>query len=835
MQLKFDLKKIIPHLSAILLFLVISFAYFPEVLDGKKLTGHDNATFAGMSKEIVDYREKTGEEPLWTNRMFGGMPAYLISTRFPGNLLMHFDRLMQAGPRPVSFVFLYLIGFYILLVALRVNPWLSIAGAIAFAFSSYNFIIIAAGHNSKAIAIAYMAPVLAGILLTFRGKLILGGAVTALFMALQIIAGHPQITYYTLIIVIIFGISQLYLSIREKYLKELSIILGILVIAVILGVATNAGKLYTTMEYGRYSMRSPSELSVRENDQTSGLTKSYATQWSYGIGETFTLLIPNFRGGSVDGSLRENSETYRLFAQNNPSQAREVIKHLPLYWGDQPTTLGPVYAGAIVIFLFILGMFIVDKRLKWWLFAATVLSILLSWGKNFMFLTEYFLDNFPGYNKFRTVSMILVIAEFTMPLLAILALKNLLFDEVPLKKFNTALKWSFGIAGGLTLLFTLFPDLAGNFTSFRDAQYQEIVAKAFQDDRRSLLRMDALRSFIFIALTAGLILLYRMKKINLNLAIAIIGILFLADMWPVNKRYLNKDDFVNKREAQQPFKPTAADQFILNDRALNFRVLNLTQSVFQEAGTSYFHNSIGGYHGAKMRRYQDLIDNRFDIEINRLIGSLQSQNMDSINNALLSANALNMLNTKYIIINPQGQPLMNPYAPGNAWFASRYRIVANADEEIASLEIIDVDSNVTIDARFAEYVNGKSFIPDPSAIISLLEYQPNRLVYQSGSSTEQLAVFSEIFYEKGWNAYIDGKPHDHFRVNYVLRGMVIPEGQHEIVFEFYPVSYFAGNKISLAASLILLLLLAGAVFYQVRYGDRIRTKDLMTGNHHQSL
>lgn len=816
MRIRFDYSKFIPHISAIVLFLLIAFAYFPDVLEGKQLAGHDNDNFRGMARELIDYREETGDEALWTNNMFSGMPGYLISTVFKGNQLKYLDRLLQAGPRPVSFVFLYLIGFYLLLLAFRVNPWLAMAGAIAFAFSSYNFVILAAGHNSKAIAIGYMAPILAGVYITFRGMRLLGAVVTGLALSLQILAGHPQITYYTLLIILFFGAAELYYAIREKQMKELLLSVGILMVSVGFSVATNSARLWTTVEYGRYSMRSPSELTMNEADKTSGLTRSYATGWSYGIDETMSLLIPGFKGGSSDGSLSENSETYELFARSNPAQASEVIKHLPLYWGQQASTMGNVYVGAIVIFLFVLGMFLGDPRIKWWLFAVTLLGIMLAWGKHFMMLTNFFMDHIPGYNKFRTVSMTLVIPAFTMPLLAILTIHQILFQGVEKQKLYNALKWSAGITGGIALLFFLLPDLAGDFVSARDSSYQQPLADALQADRRSLLRTDALRSVIFIGLSAGLIVLYTRKTINAKLTIAILGILFLADMWPVNKRYLNKEHFTNKRQAAQPYAPSAADQYIIQQPGENNRVLNLTVAIWQDASTSYFHPSIGGYHGAKMRRYQDLIETGLTEDINALFGALQSQNLQTVDSTLAGATYLNMINTRYILINPETQPITNRHAAGNAWFVRQVRVVENADADVAALANMDITTEATLDARYESALARKSFDPDPTASIELVEYQPNRMVYRSETGTEQLALFSEIHYEKGWQAYIDGEKADHMRMDYLLRGMVVPPGSHEIVFEFRPRAYFTGSTISTVSSIFLLLLLAGAVVLQLR-------------------
>ncbi|MCK5794610.1 MAG: hypothetical protein KAH12_07880, partial [Anaerolineales bacterium] len=616
------------------------------------------------------------------------------------------------------------------------------------------FVILAAGHNSKAIAIGYMAPVLAGVLLTFRGKRLLGAALTGIALSLQILAGHLQITYYTLIIVLVFGITQLYFAFKEKYFKDLLITLAFLMVAVGFSIASNSARLWTAMEYGKYSMRSPSELTMEEEDKTSGLTKSYAMRWSYGIDETMSLLIPGFKGGSSSGSLTEKSETYALFARSNPAQAKDVIKHLPLYWGEQALTSGNIYVGAIVIFLFILGMFIVDPKIKWWLFSVTVLGIMLAWGKNLMFFTEFFMDHVPGYNKFRTVSMTLVIPALAMPILAVLALNQVLFSKMDKKNLFKAMKWSAGITGGVALLFALLPDLAGNFVSASDGNYQEALRETLQADRRTLLRTDAFRSFLFVGLAAGLILLYKMEKIKVNMAIALMAVLFLADMWPVNKRYLNKEHFSNKRQAEQPYAPTAADQFIMSQPGENNRVLNLTASPFQDASTSFFHPSVGGYHGAKMRLYQDMIETDMMTDLNALIAAVQSQDYDVVDIALAQTNILNMVNTKYIILNPETQPIINRHASGNAWFVNKVRVVEDADADIAALTEIDLINEATLDRRYENQLQKSSFPEDSTATITLADYQPNRMVYSSQSASDQLAVFSEMHYEKGWQAYI---------------------------------------------------------------------------------
>jgi hypothetical protein len=833
MQKKTYLSGSLPYIFAIILFLLLSYAYFPSLLEGKRLNQHDVKTFKGGAKEIIDYREKTGEEALWTNSMFGGMPAYLISVNYKTNLVRQFQLLIEAIPRPASQLFLLLLGAYILFLVLKINPWLSMVGAIAFAFSSYNFIIILAGHNTKVIAIAYAAPLLAGVFMAFRGRRILGAALTGIFLSLQILANHPQITYYTLFIVLFFGISELYFSIKEKKLKDLLITGGVLIVAVVFALLSNYSRLATTMEYSPYSMRTKSELSVDEVDKTEGLNLSYATSWSYGIDETLTLLIPGFKGGSSDYNLSKSSNTYEALSRLDKNFANNFIEHVNMYWGTQSFTSGPVYLGAIIIFLFVLGMFILDNRYKWWILAVSVLGIMLAWGKNFMFLTEFFMHNVPGYNKFRTVSMILVIPQIVLPILSLIALNTVLFKDIEKKKLLHGLKWSVGITGGLAFLFLLIPSLAGNFSSPNDmrtinsisgnnAEVRQMLTNtllpALESDREAMLRTDAFRSLLFILLSAGLIYLYRLRelKMNMKLVIALFGLLFLADMWPVNKRFLNESAFEPKSRVDQPYTATPADQAILQSRGLNERVLNLTTSPFQEAHTSYFHQSLGGYHGAKMRRYQDLIDTRLMDEISILIGALQSQNMELIDSTLTGLNIINMLNTKFIILNPEGAPLDNRSAMGNSWFVNNVVIADNADDELEKTINNDIGSTAVTDKQFSDYFENKSFTESVTDRIALTDYLPNELTYSAIVQNERLAVFSEIYYPKGWKAYINGEPIEHVRVNYLLRGLMIPPGEHTVVFKFRPKTFYNGEKVSLAGSLVLILLLFGALIYEYR-------------------
>jgi len=804
------------YVYPIIIFLFISLAYFiPDVLEGKKISQHDIIQFKGMSKEIVDHRAKYGEEPLWTNSMFGGMPAYLVSTQYKNNLLRQVHRIFTLYDfRPVSFIFLYLIGAYIALLLFGINPWLSFAGAIAYAFSSYFFIIIQAGHVSKVLALGYMPPIIAGTYTAFRGKALLGSLITGVFLGLQILVNHLQITYYTLLIILVLGIFELVSAIRNKTLSNFLKPFPWLILFVLLAIGANFGSLYTTYEYGKYSIRGKSELTVDAENKTSGLDKDYATQWSYGTGETFTLLIPDFMGGSSSGALKTNSNTYDYFKSTyGASEAKKFISNIPLYWGKQPLTSGPVYVGAVIVFLFILGVFIVKGAIKWWLFVVTVVSILLAWGHNFSFLTNLMLDYFPGYNKFRTVAMTLVMAEFAMPLLAILAVKEIITGELPRKEFLNALKYSFFGLGGLILLLMLISgsfDMSGPVDEQWRSQGLDGIVDAMQKDRLSLLRSDAFRSLVFICLTATLVYFAYLKKIEVTMIIILLTALLLFDMWPVNKRYLGSKDFVTKKEDKNPFTPSTADLVILRDKDPDFRVLNLTVSVLQDASTSWFHKSLGGYHGAKMKRYQELFDHSIQNEIGSLISTFQKRPVpEALDSTMAKLGTLNMLNTRYIIYNTQAPPLVNKHELGNAWFVSQIEMVANANDEIAAVVAFNPSKEAVIDNRFGKEVEGLTLAPDSSAQIALTEYRANYLKYSSSAAREQLAVFSEIFYDKGWQAYVDNQPVVHFRADYILRAMQVPAGNHTIEFKFHPRSYYLGEKVSLACSLLLVLMIIG--------------------------
>jgi hypothetical protein len=808
--------KLVTHLTIVGAFFVLSLFYFvPDILEGRKLSQHDILQFKGMSKEIVDHRAKYHEEPLWTNSMFGGMPAYLISTQYKSNILRQAHKFFTLFDfRPVCFIFLYLIGAYIAMLLFGVSPWLSFAGAIAYGFSSYFFQIIQVGHVSKVLALGYMPPIIAGVYAAFRGKALFGSLITGIFLGLQILVNHLQITYYTMLIILIFGLVELIYAIKNKAFIHFLKPLPWLVLFVLLAIGANFSNLYTTYEYGKYSIRGKSELTANAENKTSGLDKDYATQYSYTLGETFNLMIPNFKGGSSTGALKENSNTYKyLKAAYGSSVARDFTKNVPLYFGDQIQTAGPVYIGAVIVFLFILGLFVVKGPIKWWLAIATAFSIILAWGHNFSAVTNFMLDYFPGYNKFRTVTMTLIIAEFTMPVLAILTVKEIITKDLPKKEFMKGLKYSFFGLGGLMLIFLMISgsiDMSNPYDNQRLQGINDLI-DAVQLDRLAIFRSDAFRSLIFISLTAVLIYFSYLKKIKLNTIIGLLALLILLDLWPVDKRYLNGSDFITSKEDKNPFKASTADMIILRDNDLNYKVLNLSLSPLQDASTSWFHKSLGGYHGAKMRRFQELFDQNIQNEIMSLGNTLQKRPVpEAVDSTMATLNALNMLNTRYIIFNPEAPPLVNDYELGNAWFVQKVITVPNADDEIAAITTFKPASEAIVDQRFSGNLAGLKIVPDSTAKISLTEYRANYLKYTSNASSEQLAVFSEIYYDKGWRAFVDGKEVPHFRADYILRAMRVPAGSHTIEFKFHPNSYFMGEKISFASSLILILLALGA-------------------------
>lgn len=847
-------KKYLPYAAAVVVFAIITLIYFKPLLGGKVLKQDDIARHKGMSKEIADFRESHHTEPLWTNSMFGGMPAYQISTLYPGNWLGVLDKVFKLYlPHPGGYLFLYCIGFFILLLCLGVDPWLALIGGLAYGLSSYFLIIIEAGHNSKANALGYLPGLIGGVVLLFRGRYWLGLSLTALFTAMELNANHVQISYYGYILIGFLLAGYFITAFKQKQLGAFWKGIAFFTAASLIGVLPNAGSLLSTNEYGKLSTRGKTELTINsslssnKDNVTSGLDKDYATQWSYGIGETFTFLIPDFKGG-VSSSI---GGTGAGALKKVDPEYREQVAGSSAYFGDQPFTSGPVYIGAIVVFLALLGMFIVKNRIKWPLFLATVLTVALSWGNHFMGLTDLFMSYIPGYNKFRAVSMILIVAELTLPLLAMLAVdellktKNweekirlrLLKKDVSVKKLVTI---SAAIAGGFCLAAYLLPDL---FNSFHAAgEEEQIISQAVRAGnpenrvrpyvaelipqleiaRKAIFRSDAIRSFIFIALGAGAIFLYFGGKLKRDLLLAALGIFIVIDLWTVDTRYLNEKSFISKEQNQRYVaEMSSADEEILKDPTLDYRVLNLNTSTFNDASTSYFHKSVGGYHGAKLKKYAELIEFHIDREINTFYKEANSSLVnDSARKALMNKlDVLNMLNTRYIIL-PGGEgnqeiSLKNEMANGNAWLVRSVRTVASADSEIVGLYNIDTKTQAIAQQKFQADMPFKDKY-DGEGSIRLTSYQPNALVYESDTKNEEFAVFSEIYYPKGWNAYVDGQLKPHIGVNYVLRGMVLPAGKHKIEFRFEPQTYTTGNTIAMIGSILLILTIAAGIYLNRR-------------------
>lgn len=819
------------HFMALAIFLLLVSVYFaPSVFSGKEIPMGDIQKWEGMSKELADYA-KTDESkdfPVlsWTGSMFSGMPSYSVTnqkvpTNFLNHLEMPFKWLHDSG---AGIVLIGLICFYLLMCVMGVSTWLAIAGAIAFAFASYNIIILEAGHITKAYVMAYMPLTLAGMVLVFKNRWLWGGIATILGISLSIKNSHIQITYYLALLCVILYIGYLAVKAKEKDFKSPLRTAGIFIVCIAMAVLPNIGSLYSQYELSQESTRGASELTSAttgsEEKVSSGLDIDYAFAWSYGKAETFTLLIPNFNGGSSGGTLDEHSALYKA-AKSHGMRTGKTLQ-TATYWGDQPFTSGPVYFGALVCFLFVLGMFVIQNPIKWWLLGASVFFILLSWGYNFMPFNEFLFHYLPMYNKFRTVSMALVIPGMLFPIVGIWGL-NIIFTQTPERnKLLRALYWALGITGGLCLLFWLAPGAWLDFRSVNDAQYQfpDWYYNALLDDRKSLLQKDALRSLVFILLGAALVWWFiRNREKNARAATyagIVMMLLVLADLWGVDKRFVNYDSF-STPQATKTFKQTTADQFILQDTDPSYRVLNLNNP-FNETNTSYYHKSIGGYNAAKLRRYQELIDHRLNGEIGQIIGALQQvKTFDELKDMQVFQHtpSLNMLNTRYIVFNPEQPPIVNPQAYGNAWFVENYETVANADEEMAALQRIDPRKTAVVDQRFAGMLQGKSISRDENARITLTSYEPVRMRYTSHAATEQLAVFSEVYYPHGWEVTIDGQPAEHFRADWTLRAMFIPAGEHEIEFRFMPHTYITASRIASVSSLIILLLVLAAAGYSV--------------------
>lgn len=824
-------KKFLPDVVVIAVFAIISFAYFfVPITQGKILYQHDASAGVGAAQEMTEYQNRTGETTRWTNSIFGGMPTYQMSPSYQST-----DGLSQVMnayhlwlPDNVWFLFAYLLGFYILLRAFDFRQSLAALGSVMWAFSSYFLIIIAAGHLWKVMALAYLPPMIAGVVLAYRGRYLSGFIVTALFTAFEIKANHVQMTYYYLFIILFMVIGYLVKSIREKQLAVFLKATGVLAAAALIGIAINLSSLYHTWQYQKESMRGKSELVKKDaaNQTSSGLDRDYITQWSYGIDETLTLLVPDAKGGA-SVPLSKNATAMAKADPQIQSMIPQLYDAFPQYFGTQPGTSGPVYVGAFVLFLFILGLFIVKGPMKWALLAATVLSVLLAWGHNFMGFTNFFLDYIPMYAKFRTVASILVIAEFTIPLLAALALKKIVDEPDVLSKQMKFAYISLALTAGVAALIALFPDMMGPFVSEQERQMigsiqgmdggtAHTILANISDMRAAMVSSDAWRSVIIILIGFALLFAYKLKKLRADYMIAALLVLCLVDMWQVDKRYLNDEMFVPKSERDMPQQPTATDIEINKDKSLDYRVLNFASNTFNENETSYFHKSIGGYHPAKLRRYQEMVDAYIVPEMQKAMQAIAAKggNMQQVDGVKLFP-VLNMLNTKYFIFPLQGgatAPLQNPYAQGNGWFVDKIDYVADANAEYAEVGKIDVRHEAVADKQF-EAVLGQAKANDSTATVKLDKYEPNNLQYTVNSKNGGIVVFSEIYYP-GWKATVDGQSVELGRVNYILRAVNVKPGKHIVVLDFHPTSISTTETIAYISIVILLLAIAGAGYME---------------------
>ena len=820
-----SIKKCLPDVLAVLLFAVLAFAYFfPADIEVRILYRHDASAGRGAGQEGIEYLQKTGERSRWTNALFGGMPTYQMAPSYGSTNLL--TKVVNAYhlwlPEYVWYVFAYLLGFYILLRAFDFRQHLAALGSIIWAFSTYFLIIIAAGHIWKVWALAYLPPMIAGVVLAYRGNYLWGLLLTAVFTAFEINANHVQMTYYYLFIIIAMVIAWLVEAIREKRMARFLKATAVCLVGAAIGVSINLSNLYHTWEYSRESMRGKSEL-VKQNSSnqtSSGLERDYITQWSYGIGETWTLLVPNTKGGASMPLAQSEKAMEKADQDFLP-----IYQQIGQYWGEQPGTSGPVYVGAFVMMLFILGLFIVKGPIKWALLAVTILSILLSWGKNFMGFTDFFLDYVPMYAKFRTVASILVIAEFTIPLLAMLSLKKFLDEPEQMKPRMKYVGISFLLTGGIAMLFSLMPSMFfDSFISTSEmhaiqnlpAEYIQPLVANLTEMRQAVFTADSLRSFYIILAGTGILLSVVFGKLKKEYAVGIILVLCLVDLWTVNKRYLNDDMFVPEAEREAPQQKTQTDELILRDQNLDYRVLNLASNTFNENETSYYHKSVGGYHAAKLRRYQEMIEAYINPEMQSLFKSVSEAagDMTQVNGDSICP-VLNMLNTRYFIFPLQGGqtvPIQNPYAFGNAWFVDQLDYVDNANGEIAAVGKIDLRHQAVADAKFKEQL-GEAIPQDTVSLVSITSYEPNRLTYDVSSDKGGVLVFSEIYYP-GWEATVDGHPVELGRVDYILRALNIQPGKHQVELSFFPKSVNMTETIAYIAYVLLLLLVAGGLYLE---------------------
>ncbi|MGI6073511.1 MAG: YfhO family protein [Fermentimonas sp.] len=825
MQISDKLKKILPDLAVILGFIILSFVYFaPAVIDGRVIAQHDSLAAIGQGHEQREFMERhDGKRTRWNLSMFSGMPSYQMSPSYDSTKPLNFAKKAYSLflPNYVFLLFIMLLGFYILMRAFKASPLVSALGAVIWTFSSYFFIIISAGHIWKFITLAYIPPTIAGLIYVYRKQYLIGGLLFMVFVAFQISSNHLQMTYYFLFVMLFLVVALGVEAIKKKEFADFIKSTCVLIIAGIIGIAANLSNIYHTYEYSKETMRGKSELTTHhaeENTSDDGLERDYITAWSYGIGETFTLLVPNTKGGaSVPMALND-----KAMSKAKPEYA-QIFQQIGQYWGEQPGTSGPVYVGAFVLMLFILGLFIVKGPVKWALLAGTVFSILLSWGKNFMGLTDFFIDYIPMYNKFRAVSSILVIAEFCIPLLATLAVMKIIEEPDILKKNIKAVYISLGLTGGIALLFAVAPKMF--FSSFVSSAEMQAFGRALPSEhlqpflanltemRVSIFRADALRSFAIIAVGTMILWMFMQKKIKAEYFVGAVLLLCLVDMWGVNKRYLNDNDFVEQANMQVTFNKTPTDEIILTDEAKYYRVLNMATSTFNDGITPYWHKVIGGYHAAKLRRYQDLIDVHLSKEMMRL----QQDIIENKGNLGLADpngfKVLNMLNAKWVIMPAQGGntiPVENPHAMGNAWFVDKITFVDNADEEINALSNIDLQKEAVADKKYESILQGFTPIATDDSLkistISLAEYDSDYLIYDVDATKDELAVFSDIYYPKGWNITIDGKPTEMIRANYTMRALVVPEGQHKVEFRFEPRSIKVTDTIAFVALSIMLIL-----------------------------
>ncbi|WP_271783364.1 YfhO family protein [Aquimarina algiphila] len=798
------IKRFLPHLLVVISFIIASLAYFSPVLRGKKMKQGDIVQYSGMARQQTDFRNQTGEEPYWADNAFGGMPTYQLGAQYPHSYVKKIDRLIRFLPRPADYLFLYFIGFYILLLVLKMDYRLAFLGSLAFGFSTYFIIILGVGHNAKAHAIGYMPLVLSGIILTFRKKYIWGFLLLAISMALEIAANHFQMTYYLFLLVLVLGISYLIDAYKKKEIPDYFKSLGVMVLAVLFSLLLNATSLLATKEYTQFSTRGDTGITIQANGKEkkgTGLDFDYITQYSYGRLESFNLFIPRFMGGTSTENLGTDSNVYEelLRLGVSPAQAKSYTEYVPTYWGDQPFVGAPAYIGATILFLFVLALFLVKGRLKWWIVGGSILALLLSWGKNLEFFTRFFIDYFPLYNKFRAVSSIQVIVELCVPILGVVGIHKLLSKEVSEDSKIKALKYATGIVGGLTLIFLLFKSTLFSFSGLGDSLLLEQggpdYLRAIKEDRKAIFTTDTIRSLVLILLIAGGCWLYLKGKLKENLLLIGVGVLITLDLVLVDWNYVNKSNFVSSREFNKPFIANKADEEIFKDKG-HFRVFDLTADPFNSGRAAYFHNALGGYHAAKPGRMQDLFEfylAKNDVEV------------------------MNMLNVKYIITQDEDgvKALTNPYTNGNAWFVSEVKQVSSANEEILALKDLDNKKQAVINSKFNNVIPKTKYTPDSLAYIALTAHQPNHLVYESKVKEESFAVFSETYYP-GWQAYIDGNPVEHVQVNYMLRGLPIPEGQHKIEFKFEPQVIKTGSSIVLTSSIIFILLIIGGFYYQYK-------------------